>query len=168
MTLKLSTPHFISKVSALFQLDRRDYVWLGVLIALAIIVQGGMLRLQFSTPDGDFVGHVRIARRIVEEGVLEGPHIVYHVIVNTLTLVIGDRTTAGLLVVLAAQVVLLPIIYGLLRPVMANTKLIISAVIVPTVLLLIAQYALGFSDAEAGIAVAPFSVVGHLTGYGVP
>ena len=242
-----------------------------------------MLRLQFSTPDGDFVGHVRIARRNVEEGVLEGPHIVYHVIVNTLTLVIGDRTTAGLLVVLAAQVVLLPIIYGLLRPVMANTargalqtavftaglvfvaplalptlsennfyfgyvvanaihspttivlkpfalgvlvvilaglsnrlrftfltwlgvtvlvtlclftkpnymlsllpalilvvgyrfwrgeaantKLIVSAVIVPTVLLLIAQYALGFSDAEAGIAVAPFSVVGHLTGYGVP
>ena len=80
-----------------------------------------MLRLQFSNPDGDFVGHVRIARRIVEEVVLEGPNIVYHVIVNTLTLVIGDRTTAGLLVVLAAQVVLLPIIYGLLRPVMANT-----------------------------------------------
>ncbi len=50
----------------------------------------------------------------------------------------------------------------------ANTKLIVSAVIVPTVLLLIAQYALGFSDAEAGIAVAPFSVVGHLTCYGVP
>lgn len=283
MTLKLSTPHFISKVSALLQLDRRDYLWLGVLIALAIVVQGGMLQLQFSTPDGDFVAHVRIARRIVEEGVLEGPHIVYHVIVNTLTLVIGDRTTAGFLVVLAAQVVLLPIIYCLLRPVLpntahaalqtavftaglvfvapialptlaennfyfgyvvanaihspttnvlkpfalgvlvvtlaglsnrlrftfltwlgvtllvtlclftkpnymlsllpalilavgyrfwrgevANTKLIVSAVIVPTILLLIAQYALGFSDAEAGIAFAPFSVVGHLTGYGIP
>lgn len=267
----------------LLNLTQRDRRWLIIVLVITIVVQGGMLIEQFSTLDGDFAGHVRIARRIVEEGVLEGPHIVYHTIVNAITPIVGNAMVAGYIVVLIAALAVVPIIYRMIRPVLpidekgarrtalftlgllfvtpialptlaetnfyfgyvtanaihnpttiavkpfallvflvtlaalqktqrltlfswfvttllvvlclftkpnyliclvpalvvvvgyrlwrkapVNAGLIISAIIVPTVLLLGLQYALAFGQPEAGIEFAPFNVMRLMTGFEIP
>jgi hypothetical protein len=84
---------------------------------------GYVLLIMFSTTQGDYVGHVAFAISIAEAGILDFPHILYHVLVIALVKLLPflNYVNSGLLVCLAFSVATTVLLYRMIRPVLSGS-----------------------------------------------